>query len=86
MHTDTAQVGDIIRSYDFKPMADRGDSYIEGQVIAKGMTPNGFEGYTVQLTNRVAGGEKVEYFDDPMYTPFEVMFMEYEQRIMKMEG
>ena len=28
MHKDKAIVGDVVRSYDFKPMSDRGDSYI----------------------------------------------------------
>jgi len=26
MHKDKANVGDVVRSYDFKPMEDRGDS------------------------------------------------------------
>jgi len=32
----TANVGDTIRAYDFRPMSDRPDSYLEGEVIEKG--------------------------------------------------
>ena len=35
-HELKAEVGDTIRAYDWQPMPDRGDSYIEGVVTGKG--------------------------------------------------
>ena len=32
----TANVGDMIRAYDFEPMSDRPDSYLVGEVLEKG--------------------------------------------------
>ena len=31
----TAEIGDTIRSFDFKPMPGRNDSYVEGVVVTK---------------------------------------------------
>ena len=41
-----ANVGDIIRSYDFQ---GNRDAYIQGKVIEKGWMPNGALGYTIQI-------------------------------------
>ena len=32
----TANVGDTIRAYDFRPMPDRPDTYVDGRVESKG--------------------------------------------------
>ena len=74
-----------IRAYDFKPMADRSDSFIEGTVVSAGMIKHPtlgcdlFEGYEIVIT-----GSSVD--DDPRigdtgYVPFKVDFMEFEGRI-----
>ena len=80
MHKHTAIVGDIVRSYDFKPMADRGDSYIEGIVIEKTNST-----YSIAVQKRVFAGE-VEPVDVGEYvvTHFKQTFMEYEGRITKL--
>ena len=80
MHKHTAIVGDIVRSYDFKPMADRGDSYIEGIVIKKTDST-----YSIAVQKRVfAGeGEPVEV-GEYVVTHFQQTFMEYEGRITKL--
>ena len=80
MHKHTAIVGDIVRSYDFKPMADRGDSYIEGIVIKKTDST-----YSIAVQKRVFAGE-VEPVEVGEYvvTHFKQTFMEYEGRITKL--
>ena len=80
MHKHKAIVGDIVRSYDFKPMADRGDSYIEGIVIKKTDST-----YSIAVQKRVFAGE-VEPVEVGEYvvTHFKQTFMEYEGRITKL--
>ena len=80
MHKHKAIVGDIVRSYDFKPMADRGDSYIEGIVIEKTDST-----YSIAVQKRVFAAE-VEPVEVGEYvvTHFKQTFMEYEGRITKL--
>ena len=80
-HQATAQVGDVIRSYDFRGQ----DYHIEGVVTAKGMIQHpvhGFDmyaGYTITITKDTLGsGSRV---GDVGYVPFEVDFMEYDTRV-----
>ena len=80
-HEATAQVGDVIRAYDF-----RGDSaHIEGVVIDKGMIRHPvlgvelYAGYTVQITKDTMG--KGSRAGDTGYVPFETDFMEYDSRV-----
>jgi hypothetical protein len=81
----TAKVGDYIRGYDFKPVIGRGDSYMEGRVTAKGGVGYGYAAYTIQIINRVLGGEEVEIEeDDEGYVPFEVSFMDYDARVINL--
>ena len=85
-----ANIGEMIRAYDFKPMADRGDCYIEGIVTAKGMTDQGFAAYTIRLTRRIFAGEPVavSIIGEPEISlvPFQVYFCEYDTRITKLEA
>ena len=80
-HESTAQVGDVIRSYDFRGMPE----HIEGEVVAKGWIKHpvhGFDmykGYTIQIQKDTLGkGSRV---GDLGYVPFETDFMEYDGRI-----
>ena len=80
-HEATAQVGDVIRAYDFKGQPQ----YIQGTVVDKGMIchpVHGFEmyaGYTIQITKDTLGtGSRV---GDTGYVPFETSFMEYDSRV-----
>ena len=77
MHQSKANIGDVIRSYDFKPMSDRGDCYIEGIVIEK--TASSFK---VAVQNRVFDGDKVEVgVGEWVETPFRLIFGDWEARI-----
>lgn len=72
-----AKVGDTIGAYDFMSNTDR---FIVGDVIAKGTTPGGFEGYTIKIfadSGKTTGGR----CGDIGYVPFEVSFMEYDTRV-----
>jgi len=85
----TAKIEDVIKAYDFDPKMTRSigeqDRYIQGSVIAKGTTPGGYEGYTILITEdsgKTEGGR----VGDTGYVPFEVSFMEYDERIEVMEA
>ena len=79
MHINKAKIGEMVRSYDFQPMPDRGECYIEGIVFAK---DDGL--FSIAVQNRVFDGnvEPVEV-GEIVRTPFELMMMEYEGRIQK---
>ena len=73
----TAQIGDTICAYDFPGNTER---FLVGDVIEKGMTKAGFEGYTVEIfsdSGKTTGGS----CGDIGYIPFEMSFMEFEDRI-----
>ena len=76
-----ANIGDTIRSYDFRG----DDAHIEGTVVAKGWIKHpvhGFDmykGYTILIEKDTMGeGSRV---GDEGYVPFETDFMEYDNRI-----
>tara|TARA_R110000787_G_scaffold16330_1_gene49659 strand:+ start:6050 stop:6325 length:276 start_codon:yes stop_codon:yes gene_type:complete len=80
----TAEIGDTIRSFDFKPMPGRNDSYVEGVVVDKGITKNGFMGFTVKVTKRVFGDIVDEILSDnskEIMAPFEMSFLDWDARI-----
>ena len=81
MHINKAKIGEMVRSYDFQPMPDRGESYIEGIVFKKddGM-------FSIAVQNRVFAGE-VEPIEvgEIVVTPFEMTMMEYPGRILKID-
>ena len=80
-HEDKAEVGEVIRSYDFEPMTDRPDSYIEGIVISK----QDFM-YHIAVQNSVFAGKKEQVqVGETVQTPMRLVMMEYEDRITKVE-
>ena len=86
----TANIGETIKAYDFKPMpaemkADYPDRFLVGKVIDKGMIKHpvhGFDmykGYTVVITDQSEdNGYEV---GETAYVPFETDFREYDERI-----
>ena len=81
----TAQIGDIIKAFDFKPMSGRPDMFMSGKVIDKGMIKHpvhGFDmymGYTIEIMGM--GKEDRHTKGETAYIPFEVDFMEYDERV-----
>ena len=88
-----ANVGDVIKAYDFKPMEGRPDCFMTGIVTAKGpiyvdrdfgdgVIRNVYmcDGYTVKIIG--ADADSIDFRKgDTGYIPFEVDFMEYDGRI-----
>ena len=76
----TAEVGDYIKAYYFKPSADRRDHFIVGKVIRKNrQTAVGFAAYEVGVVHRTTGHLRNEI----TFVPFE-NFSDYEGRIIKL--
>lgn len=82
------KVGDILRSYDFKPMAGRGDSFVEGAVVEVNDLSQGFQAYKIEVTKDVFGGEvqegKGSRVGQTVFVPYRVSFMEYPGRVMNL--
>lgn len=85
-----ANIGDIIKAFDFKPMTGRPDMFLTGRVIAKGAMmqdlPGGNkayigEGYTVEVLGGDDESVELGRKNVTMYVPFEVDFMEYDERV-----
>lgn len=90
-----ANIGDTIKAFDFKPMDDRPDMYIEGVVIDKGdclveympgVKVSQFKGYTVRVTKSVSGINENTEFDqsrvgNEIYVPFEMSITEFDNRV-----
>jgi hypothetical protein len=83
------QIGDIIRSYDFKPMIGRGDCYVEGAVSEVNNTENYFQAYKIVVTKDVFDGEdrsigKGSRVGEFVFVPYRVDFMEYQGRVINL--
>lgn len=75
-----AEIGDIVRAYDFKPMPDRKDRYIEGKVIARDINEGGILFYEIEVETDSC------YPDNPRDTvlvPYQVAFLEFDNRVQK---
>lgn len=87
-----ANIGDVIKAFDFKPMEGRPDMFMTGVITDKGpiYVKRDFgdgvlreayhcDGYTVKIIGSDADSK--ERIGDVGYIPFEVDFMEYDERI-----
>jgi hypothetical protein len=81
-----AVVGDVIRSYDFKPMVGREDCFVEGEVVDARNTEHGFDAFKILVSKEVFSGEKVtdNLVGNFVYVPHQVSFMEYDGRIINL--
>ena len=81
-----ATVGDVIRSYDFKPMVGREDCFVEGEVVDARNMEHGFAAFKILVSKEVFSGEKVtdNLVGKFVYVPHEVSFMEYDGRILNL--
>ena len=83
------RVGDKIRSYDFKPMDGRGDSFVEGIVEVVNCTETYFQSYKITCTKDVFGGEdqsaeKSSRVGKIVFVPWRVDIMEYAGRVINL--
>lgn len=79
-----ANVGDVIRGYDFKPMAGRNDCYVEGKVIAI-TSEMGYKAFKVECTKDVFDGKEQDCrVGQNVFIPMETSFMEFDARIINL--
>jgi len=89
-HENKAVKGDIIRAYDFAPMAGRGDCYVEGKVIDANCNEPGYKCYKIEITaDKFDGDVETEMIRgnriaSQLYVPYEVSFMEYDFRVINL--
>ena len=80
--------GDVIRGYDFKPMAGREDSFVEGVVVDSHSNEMGYQAYKITVTKDVFGGEtqigKGSRVGETVFVPWRVSFMEYQGRVINL--
>jgi hypothetical protein len=77
--------GDIIRAYDFKPMAGREDCYIEGQVIDAHSTEQGYQAYRIRVVrDSWSDSEDKGRVGIEMFVPWRVSFNEFQGRVMNL--
>ena len=89
----TANIGDTIRAYDFQPMSDRPDSYLVGEVVAKGpifgKLPHSdrevymCDGYTVRVPESATCSEMsdADRVGAEMYVPFDMSMSDFDNRV-----
>ena len=79
-----ATVGDIIRAYDFKPMAGREDCFVEG-IVERETNEQGYDAYKITVTkdswSDVTDKGRVGKI---VYVPKRVSFMEYAGRVINL--
>ena len=84
-----AEIGDFIRSYDFKPMKGRNDCFVEGTVLDITNEP-GFKAFKIEVEvdghdgKRITTKKKTNRIGMVIYVPFEVSFMEYPGRVINL--
>ena len=72
-------VGTMVRSYDFEPMADRGDCFVEGTV-----TDNDGHLLTIMVNRDVFGGRESQgRVGETVRTAIEFFITEWDGRIVK---
>jgi len=87
----TANVGDIIKAFDFQPMDDRDDSYLIGSVLEKGPMYVEMNGRQVHLCNgyrvfvkdscTASAGFDADRIGTEMIVPFETGITEFDNRV-----
>ena len=87
----TVVEGDIIRSYDFKPMAGRDDCFVEGEVIDAHNNEQGYQAYKIRVTRDHFGADTDTDQSGPdnrvgheIFVPWRVSFNEFQGRVMNL--
>ncbi len=76
------KIGTKIKAFHFQPMEGRPDSYITGTIIGIRKNDTEAHSYEVKVDTDVIGGKSVPVADGKtMWVPFEVAFMEFDNRI-----
>ena len=84
-YANVAKVGDYIRAYDFKPMKDREDCFIEGTVVK--IDNKGFDCFVVKCEkDSWSDSECKGRVGQDIFVPFEVSFLEYDGRVLNLSN
>ena len=76
--------GDVIRSYDFKPMLGREDCFVEGTVIET-TGENGYDAYKIQvIKDSWSDAEDKGRFGRIIYVPVAVAYNDFPGRVMNL--
>ena len=84
------QIKDIIRGYDFKPIAGREDSFVEGEVVERNAVAEcGYNAYKILVTRDVFGGDQLpagmhSRVGKTVFVPWTVSFNEYQGRVINL--
>ena len=78
------KTGDVIRSYDFKPMVGREDCFVEG-VVERMTNEQGYDAYKITVTkDSWSDAEDKGRVGKIVYVPVQVSFMEYAGRVINL--
>jgi hypothetical protein len=76
--------GDVIRSYDFKPMVGREDCFVEG-VVERECTDQGYTAYKITVTkDSWSDATDKGRVGKIVYVPKMVAFMDYPGRVINL--
>lgn len=78
------KAGDVIRSYDFKPMVGRDDCFVEGEVLDI-TSEQGYTAYKIVVSkDSWSSADCKGRLGKVVYCPVEVSFSEYAGRIINL--
>ena len=85
-----ANIGDVIKAYDFEPRPEIGERYIVGLVLAKGFMPEvGTHGFTVEVKSQsydnANDGDGIYSIGQKIFVPFKTLF-DFPERITAVGG
>ena len=77
-------VGDTIRSYDFKPMVGREDCFVEG-VVERETNEQGYDAYKIRVTrDSWSDAEDKGRFGKVIFVPVAVAYNDFPGRVMNL--
>lgn len=83
MHANKFNTGDVVRAYEFQPMAGRNDCYHEGKVVETNNREHGYSAYLIEVTRHVFDGEAVPFTPGwRVVVPHAVYFRDYAHRVL----
>ena len=77
-------IGDVIRSYDFKPMVGREDCFVEG-VVERETNENGYNAFKITVTkDSWSDSEDKGRVGKIVYVPVKVSYNDYPGRVINL--
>jgi hypothetical protein len=82
-HVNRFTVGQVIRAYEFQPMAGRNDCYHEGKVIEVDNREHGYAAYLIEVTRHVFDGQPESFRPGlQVVVPHQIAWRDYNHRIL----